>query len=91
VIRSPVSAIGHVVRQSPVINDNILAALPPDISRSVHTLLHAGLLGQTNELTFNPFPAPGQCPGARDLEQGPRPGRGGGQGGYVYPHINPNC
>jgi phospholipid/cholesterol/gamma-HCH transport system substrate-binding protein len=84
-------AIGHVIRLIPVVSENELANVPPDISQGLFRLLRAGLIGKTSPLTYYPFPKPGEVDRtARDLPTSTGPADYAKRG-FTYPHVNAAC
>jgi ABC-type transporter Mla subunit MlaD len=85
-------AIGHLVRITPILNDNSLNGLPPSVSQAALTLLHAGLLSKSTALTWEPYPAPGQVGKASATGKPPILGpKETPKTGYVFPHITADC
>jgi len=85
-------AIGHVVRISAVLGENSINGLPPAVSQAAFTLLHAGVLGQSTGLTWDPYPKPGMI--GKDSATGSPHIVGPAQlakTGYEYPHIAADC
>jgi hypothetical protein len=84
--------LGHLIRITPIINDNSLVGLPPSVSKAAFTLLHTGLLGTSNALTFNPYPKPGQI--GTEAATGRSNIVGPSQmpaSGYKFPHVLADC
>jgi phospholipid/cholesterol/gamma-HCH transport system substrate-binding protein len=86
--------ISHLVRIVPILGDNSVVGLPPAVSTATEQLLHAGILGNTTALTWNPYPKPGQigtehADAANDDVIGPSDYQA--KTGYVYPHITSDC
>jgi phospholipid/cholesterol/gamma-HCH transport system substrate-binding protein len=86
--------ISHLVRLVPILGDNSLSGLPPAISTAAYDLLHAGILGDSTALTWDPYPNPGQI-GTEHADASNSgvigPAQLKSKGGYVYPHITPDC
>jgi phospholipid/cholesterol/gamma-HCH transport system substrate-binding protein len=84
--------IGHLIRITPIINDNTLVGLPPSVSKAAFTLLHAGLLSKSNALTFDPYPKPGQIGKMAATGKGSILGPSQvPQTAYQYPHVLAAC
>jgi phospholipid/cholesterol/gamma-HCH transport system substrate-binding protein len=86
--------IGHLVRIVPILGDNSINGLPPAISQATYDLLHAGILGDSTALTWDPYPKPGQigiehADAANNGVIGPSQLKA--KTGYVYPHITADC
>jgi len=86
--------ISHLVRLVPILGDNSVVGLPPAISQATYDLLHAGILGDSTALTWNPYPKPGQigtehASAANNGVIGPSQLRA--KTGYNYPHITADC
>jgi phospholipid/cholesterol/gamma-HCH transport system substrate-binding protein len=86
--------ISHLVRIVPILGDNSVVGEPPAVSSATEDLLHAGILGNSTALTWNPYPKPGQigiehADASNDTVIGPSDLRA--KTGYVYPHITADC
>lgn len=85
--------IGHLVRIVPIFGDNSVSGLPPAVSTAAFDLIHAGILGNSTALTWDPYPRPGligtEHATASNEVIGPHQLRA--QTGYVYPHITSDC
>jgi phospholipid/cholesterol/gamma-HCH transport system substrate-binding protein len=84
--------ISHLVRLVPIMGDNSVSGLPPAISSAAYKLIHAGILGNSTALTWNPYPKPGQIGTEHATSSdviGPSQLRA--KTGYVYPHITADC
>jgi phospholipid/cholesterol/gamma-HCH transport system substrate-binding protein len=84
-------AISHTVRLTATINDDAIVGLPPSVNTAVQTLLHSGVLGESNRLSFDPYPGPGQAAGAAGATTVTGPSDVRPATGYVYPHVTPRC
>jgi phospholipid/cholesterol/gamma-HCH transport system substrate-binding protein len=86
--------ISHLVRLVPVLGDNSINGLPPAVSTATYNLLHAGILGNSTALTWDPYPKPGQV-GTEHAGSGyPNvigPADLKAKTGYVYPHVTAGC
>ncbi len=84
-------AIGHLVRLTPVINENSLAGAPPAVLSASQTLLSSGALLGQKVLSYDPFMKPGQVG-----KSGAKRGQPANQAelkasGYKYPRITADC
>jgi phospholipid/cholesterol/gamma-HCH transport system substrate-binding protein len=52
-------AFGHVLRATPVVTEQALVGLPPQVHQAALTLVRSGLLQKTRELGYDPYPQPG--------------------------------
>lgn len=85
-------AIGHTIRLTPVVNERALAGGPDSALNAAHKLMHSGLLGRLNSLTWDPYPAPRMAgrssakgtPSVQNPEQLAR-------SGYVFPRLHADC
>ena len=85
-------SIGHLVRIQPILGENSINGLPPDVSRAAFTLLHAGVLGDSTGLNWDPYPAPGQMGKSTALGSQHLLGPADlAKTGYVYPHVVADC
>jgi phospholipid/cholesterol/gamma-HCH transport system substrate-binding protein len=86
-------AVGHLIRITPVINDNSLVGLPANVSQAAYTLLHTGLAAEiTGPLTFDPYPAPGQIGTEHATTNNEVLGPAQVPStGYKFPHILSDC
>jgi phospholipid/cholesterol/gamma-HCH transport system substrate-binding protein len=86
--------ISHLVRLVPTLGDNSISGLPPAVSTATYDLIHAGILGNTLSLTWNPYPKPGQIgtEHASATNNGViGPSQLKAKTGYVYPHVTSDC
>lgn len=85
-------AIGHLIRLTPIINENSLAGAPDDVSKAAFTLLRSGLATKGTGLTWNPYPEPDMIgrDGAGDTGNlsGPDALR---ESGYKFPRVLADC
>lgn len=84
-------AIGHVIRLTPVVNEEELVGLPKPVSDAAYTLIHAGLLGKTLPLNYDPFPAPGQIGRTATFTKGIKGPAELAKSGYKYPRVIADC
>jgi hypothetical protein len=84
-------ALGHLIRLTPIISENTLVALPPDLSAQAHTLLHAGLLGKSKSLSWNPYPRPGEMGKSSATGKSILGPDALASSGYRYPRIAADC
>lgn len=86
--------ISHLVRIVPILGDNSLVGLPPAISTAAYDLLHAGILGDSTALTWDPYPKPGMI-GTEHADASNNgvigPSQLKAKTGYVYPHLTSDC
>jgi phospholipid/cholesterol/gamma-HCH transport system substrate-binding protein len=85
--------ISHLVRLVPILGDNSVSGLPPSVSTAMYNLIHAGILGNSTALTWDPYPKPGQIgkESAGNFPQVIGPSQLKAKTGYVYPHITASC
>ncbi|MCW3016198.1 MAG: virulence factor Mce family protein [Solirubrobacterales bacterium] len=85
-------AIGHLIRLTPIVNENSVVGLPDNVSRAAHTLLRAGFLSKVSGLTLRPYPQPGMvgkdAAGPGDTLTGPADVAASG---YRFPHVEADC
>jgi phospholipid/cholesterol/gamma-HCH transport system substrate-binding protein len=84
-------ALGHLIRLTPIISENTLVGLPPDASAAAHTLLHAGLLGKSKSLNWNPYPRPGEMGKSSAAGKSILGPDALGKSGFRYPRITADC
>jgi hypothetical protein len=85
--------ISHLVRLVPILGDNSISGLPSSVSTATYDLLHAGILGNSTALTWDPYPKPGLI-GSEHATGDPAvigPSQLKAKTGYVYPHITASC
>jgi phospholipid/cholesterol/gamma-HCH transport system substrate-binding protein len=86
-------SVGHLIRITLMTNDNSFVGLPANVSQSLFTLLHSGLIGKvTGPLTFDPYPRPGQI--GTEHASGDHGVLGPGDvpsTGYRFPHLLSDC
>jgi hypothetical protein len=85
--------ISHLVRLVPIFGDNSISGLPAPVSTAAYNLLHAGILGASTALTWDPYPKPNQI-GTEHATGASRvigPADLKAKTGYVYPHITADC
>jgi hypothetical protein len=51
-------ATGHLVRATPIITEQALVGLPPQVHEAARTLMQAGLLQKTRQIGYDPYPLP---------------------------------
>jgi phospholipid/cholesterol/gamma-HCH transport system substrate-binding protein len=85
--------ISHLVSLVPIFGDNSVSGLPPAASTAAYDLIHAGILGNSTALTWNPYPKPGQIgtEHATASNEVIGPAQLKAKTGYVYPHITADC
>jgi hypothetical protein len=74
-----------------VLSENSLVGLPAKQSAAAHTLLHAGLLGKSRNLSWNPYPQPGQVGKSSATGKSILGPEALGASGYQYPRIRADC
>jgi hypothetical protein len=84
-------AIGHVIRLTPIVNEEELVGLPKPISDAAYELIHAGLLGKTLPLNYDPFPAPNQIGRTATFTKGIKGPAELAKSGYEYPRVIADC
>jgi phospholipid/cholesterol/gamma-HCH transport system substrate-binding protein len=84
-------ALGHLIRLTPVLSENSLVGLPADLSAAAHTLMHAGLLGKSKSLSWNPYPAPGEMGKSTAAGKSILGPEALGKSGFAYPRITADC
>jgi hypothetical protein len=66
--------------------------LQPQLQQAANTLIHAGVLGKSNALTYSPYPGPNEANLlAKDFPQVGGPDQVRARAGYVYPRITADC
>jgi hypothetical protein len=86
-------AVGHLIRITPIVNENSLVGAPVAVTTAAHTLLRAGFLQKSQGLKREPYPAPG-INGRATAGTGagePITAQGVKDSGYVFPHILADC
>lgn len=85
-------AIGHLIRLTPIVNENYFVGMPKEVSQAAYTLLRAGIIGKSSELTWDPYPKPNAV-GVESASD--KPGIYGpkalGETGYKFPHVTADC
>lgn len=84
-------ATGHLLRLIPIIDENSLVGLPENVSRAAHTLLRAGVLGESVGIDYDPFPKPGLIGKGVADKQHPTLGPSDVPQKYTYPRITADC
>jgi phospholipid/cholesterol/gamma-HCH transport system substrate-binding protein len=83
--------IGHTIRVGLTISDNSLVGLPDDVNKAVFSLLHTGLLSKVNQLTYEPYPKPGNVSKPSSWGDDIFGPKDVARAGYTFPRIHPSC
>ncbi|MCW3010708.1 MAG: Virulence factor Mce family protein [Solirubrobacterales bacterium] len=85
-------AIGHVIRLTPIVNEEELTGLPKPVADAAYELIRAGILSEALPLNYDPYPEPNRIgkPGKRlnDRIKGPAELA---RSGYQYPRVTADC
>jgi phospholipid/cholesterol/gamma-HCH transport system substrate-binding protein len=86
-------ATGHLIRLAPILGDNSVSGLPPEISQATSDLLHSGLIGELtgSKLNFDAYPKPGDLGKAVATSNVPLGPDQVPKTGYKYPRIEADC
>ncbi|MCW3014767.1 MAG: hypothetical protein JWO02_1859 [Solirubrobacterales bacterium] len=84
-------ATGHLLRLIPIVDENSLVGLPENVSKAAHTLLRAGVLGESLGIDYDPFPKPGQIGKTVADKKDPILGPSEVPRKYTYPRIMADC
>jgi hypothetical protein len=84
-------ALGHLIRMTPIVNDNYFVGGPPEVSAAAHELAHSGLFAKSNALTWYPYPKPGEMGRAAARGNSVLGADAFGKTGYKYPHVVADC
>ncbi|MCW3014553.1 MAG: virulence factor Mce family protein [Solirubrobacterales bacterium] len=86
-------AIGHLIRITPIVNENSLVGAPEAVTTAMHTLLRAGFLAKSQGLRREPYPKPdmnGKATAGTSPNE-PITAAEVKQSGYVFPHVVSDC
>jgi len=84
-------ALGHLIRMTPIVNDNYFVGGPPEVSAAAHELVHSGLFAKSNGLTWYPYPKPGEMGRAAARGTSVLGADAFAKTGYKFPHIQADC
>lgn len=85
-------AIGHLIRISPILNENALAGAPKEVTLAAQTLLRSGVFEEMTPLTWDPYPKPDQvgknAAGKGRTLSGPE---ALAKSGWKFPRVTSDC
>jgi phospholipid/cholesterol/gamma-HCH transport system substrate-binding protein len=84
-------ALGHLIRMTPIVNDNYFVGGPTEVSAAAHELVHSGLFAKSNALTWYPYPKPGEMGRAAAHGTSVLGAEAFAKTGYKYPHVVADC
>lgn len=84
-------ATGHLVRLTPILNENSLSGAPEPVLSAARTLLSSGALIPSKTLAYNPYIEPGTIGKTAAKPGDPQNREEFFKSGYEYPRVKAQC